>query len=357
MKNYIALLLILLLASCSKVAEKDKAEIKKVRLRLASAYPTHIPLLGSGVKTISSRINQASNDKIAIKTMEPADVGGLNDILDTVSAGTIDMGYSSAGFWSGKMPAGPLFSSVPFGPEAPEYLAWMKYGNGLKLYQKMYDDAGYNVKVIPCIMLPPETSGWFAKEVNKTEDLQGIKMRFFGLGARVMERLGASTVIMGGGEIFQALEKGVLDATEFSMPSIDKNLGFHKIVKYNYFPGWHQQATFLELIVNKDLWESLPEAHKAIIEMACNESLVNSIAEGEAKQFDVMRENIDKNGVHLKNWNKEMMLAFRSAWHDIADEEAKKNKFFAEVWQDLKSFRSDYRLWKDNAFLPKQAND
>ncbi|NQZ57707.1 MAG: TRAP transporter substrate-binding protein [Lentisphaeraceae bacterium] len=355
MKKILILLILLIMSSCSK---KDKVAVgseKKVRLRVAAAYPTQIPILGKSIVDISQRIEAAAGDKIKIKIMQPADVGGLKDILDTVSSGVIDMGYASAGFWSGKMPAAPLFSSIPFGPEAGAYLAWMKHGNGLKLYQKMYDDAGYNVKVIPCCMLPPETSGWFAKEINSPKDLQGIKMRFFGLGARVMDKLGASTLVMGGGEIFQALEKGVIDATEFSMPSIDKNLGFYKIVKYNYFPGWHQQATILELLVNKDLWNSLSISQQTIIEMACNEGLINSIAEGEAKQFAVMKENVEKNGVHMMQWNTEMMTAFRKTWNEVAAEEASKNAFFAEVLQDLQTFRTGYQLWQDNAFLPRTA--
>ena len=111
-------------------------------------------------------MEEASGESLKVRIMEPQDVGGLKEILDAVSSGKADAGYASAGFWAGKMPAAPLFSSVPFGPEASCYIAWMKHGNGLKLYQKMYDDAGYNVKVLLCSIIPPETSGWFSKEIK-----------------------------------------------------------------------------------------------------------------------------------------------------------------------------------------------
>ena len=136
-----------------------------------------------------------------------------------------------------QFPAAPLFSAVPFGPEAGEYMAWIYFENGLDLYQEMYDQAGFNVKVFPCTIIAPETSGWFAEEITSAEQLDGLKMRFFGLGGKVMQKLGVATTLLPGGDIFPALEQGAIDATEFSMPAIDQRLGFDKLVKYNYLPG------------------------------------------------------------------------------------------------------------------------
>ena len=119
----------------------------------------------------------------------------------------------------------------------------------------MYDTHGYDVHSIPCGLIAPETSGWFKNEINNVDDLDGLNMRFFGLGAEVMQRLGVSTSLLGASDVFPALERGAIDATEFSMPRIDARLGFHKIAKYNYFPGWHQPSTLFELIVNGEAWE------------------------------------------------------------------------------------------------------
>lgn len=356
MKIFFSVFLLFCLSASSCVRREDSRSSagKSIRLEIASAYTTSIPILGSNIKNIAARMDEVSAGSIKTRVLEPQDVGGLKEVLDAVSSGKVDAGCSAAGFWAGKMPAAPLFSSIPFGPDINTYLAWMKEGNGLKYYQQMYDDADYNVKVFVCCVLPPETSGWFAKEINNAEDLKGLKMRFFGLGARVMEKLQVSTVLLGGSEIYQALEKGVIDATEFSMPSIDQNLGFHKLVKFNYFPGWHQQATFLEFIINKDKWNELSKTQKSIIEMACNEGLVNSMAEGEGAQFSAMRENVEKNKVVLRQWSPEMLSLFRAKWHEVVIEESEKNAFFKFVWEDLKKFREDYKIWGSNAFLPRE---
>ena len=226
----------------------------RVLLKTPIAFGSHLPALGTPIKWVSEQLPTMSDGSMKMKIYEPGKLVGAKEILDAVSSGKVNSGYATAGYWQGKMPAAALFSAVPFGPEAGEYMAWLYYGNGMSLYQEMYDTNGYNVKVIPCAIISPETSGWFNKEINSPEDLKGLNMRFFGLGASVMEKMGVSTSQLPGGEIFGALEKGAIDASEFSQPAIDQRLGFHKIMKYNYFPGWHQQATVFELLVNKDAW-------------------------------------------------------------------------------------------------------
>ncbi|MEL6888362.1 MAG: TRAP transporter substrate-binding protein, partial [Pseudomonadota bacterium] len=222
----------------------------KLLLKTPVAFSTALPGLGTPIPRVAEEVALMSGKTLRMKVYEPGKLVAPFEILEAVSSGKINSGYTTAGYWAGKIPAAPLFSAVPFGPEAGEYMAWLYYGKGMELYQRMYDEAGYNVKVLPCAVLAPETSGWFAKEINSPEDLKGLKMRFFGLGGKVMEKLGVATSLLAGGEIFPALEKGAIDATEFSMPAIDQRLGFHKVVKYNYFPGWHQQATVFELLIN-----------------------------------------------------------------------------------------------------------
>ncbi len=238
----------------------------RVLLKTPIAFGSHLPALGTPIKWVSEQLPVMSDGSVKMKIYEPGKLVGAKEILDAVSSGKVNSGYATAGYWQGKMPAAALFSAVPFGPEAGEYMAWLYYGNGMNLYQEMYDTNGFNVKVIPCAIISPETSGWFKKEINTPEDLKGLNMRFFGLGASVMEKLGVSTSQLPGGEIFGALEKGAIDATEFSQPAIDKLLGLHKIAKYNYFPGWHQQATVFELLVNKDAWGKMSKGQQAIVE-------------------------------------------------------------------------------------------
>ncbi|MCK0171779.1 TRAP transporter substrate-binding protein [Aliiroseovarius sp. S1123] len=326
----------------------------KLLLKTPIAFSTALPGLGSPIPRVAEQLDLMSGGTLKMKVYEPGKLVPPFEILDAVSSGKINSGYTTAGYWAGKIPAAPLFSAVPFGPEAGEYMAWLYYGNGMNLYQEMYDQAGFNVKVLPCAIIAPETSGWFAKEINSPEDLEGLKMRFFGLGGKVMQRLGVATSLLPGGEIFPALEKGAIDATEFSMPAIDARLGFHKLVKFNYFPGWHQQATVFELLVNKDVWNEASDQHKAIIENACKASMTDSFAEGEAIQHDALLDNVENNGVTIKTWSDEMLNVFRENWDAVADEEAANDEFFAKVLGDMTEFREGYSIWKENAFLPRK---
>lgn len=343
-----------LAVAASLIAAPAAHAADKLLLKTPIAFSTALPGLGTPIPRVAEQLDLMSGGTLKMKVYEPGKLVPPFEILDAVSSGKINSGYTTAGYWAGKIPAAPLFSAVPFGPEAGEYMAWLYYGNGMSLYQEMYDQAGYNVKVIPCAVIAPETSGWFAKEINSPEDLDGLKMRFFGLGGKVMQKLGVATSLLPGGEIFPALEKGAIDATEFSMPAIDARLGFHKLVKFNYFPGWHQQATVFELLVNKDVWNGATDQHRAIIENACKASMADSFAEGEAIQHDALIDNVENNGVQIKQWDDAMLDVFRATWEEVAAEEATNDLFFAKVLMDMDDFRAGYAIWKENAFLPRK---
>ena len=177
-------------------------------------------------------------------------------------------------------------------------------------------------------------------------------MRFFGLGALVMEKMGVSTSLLPSADIFPALEKGAIDATEFSMPAIDKLLGFSKILKFNYFPGWHQPATMFDLIINKDTWKGMSKSQQAVVEMGCKAAMLDGLALGEAIQFPVMKENLEK-GVENRYWSDEMLNEFRGKWDEVVVEESEKDPGFKKIYDNLTAFRNDYRLWNEWAFLPR----
>jgi len=326
---------------------------KKVLLKVPIAFATKLPGLGETIKWLGDRTAILSGGTVKMKVYEPNKLIAPFEILDAVSAGKVNAGYTTAGYWFGKMKAAALFSAVPFGPEAPEYLAWLWYGNGAKLYQQMYDDGGYNVKVHVCGIISPETSGWFKEPINDVSQLKGMKMRFFGLGGQVMQRLGVTTSLLPGGEIFPALEKGAIDATEFSMPAIDKLLGFHKLVKYNYFPGWHQQATVFELLINKDTWNGMDKQQQMVVEMGCRAATAHALAYTDGMQFEQMKENVEKNGVKQMYWSDEMLATFEKAWMEVVEENRAADPGFKKVWDDLATFREGYDLWESHAFLPR----
>lgn len=326
---------------------------KPVLLKMPIYYGSHLPGLGTPAKYVADNAALLSGGSVKVKLYEPKKLIGPKEILDAVSTGKVQAGYATPGNWGGKMPAARLFSAVPFGPEAPEYMAWFMYGNGAKLHQELYDNSGYNVKTQICGIIAPETSGWFKKEIKTADDLKGLKMRFFGLGAEVMEKLGVSTVGLPGGEIFPALEKGAIDATEFSMPAIDKRIGVSKIAKYNYYPGWHQQATAMELLINKDVWNGMSETQQAVITQLCRAATLDALANGEAIQAPVMAENLS-NGVKNVYWSDEMLATFKNKWDEVVEEQKTADPAFAKIWADLSSFRESYAIWEQHAFLPRK---
>jgi TRAP-type mannitol/chloroaromatic compound transport system substrate-binding protein len=350
--TFIAMVLILAMVISAGSAF---AAPKRVLLKLQQAYASALPVLGTGVTWWAEQLKEASDGKIVVKIYEPGKLVKAFEILEAVSAGKIDCGAAGAGFWAGKLPASPIFSSIPFGPEADEYMAWMFQGNGLKLDQEMYDQAGYNVKVLPAVLLVPETAGWFRKPIKSVADLKGLKMRFYGYGGQAMQKLGMSVSLMPPAELFPALEKGVLDATEFSMPTIDQRLGFYKIAKYNYFPAWHQQATWVDVLINKDKWNSLSKSQQKLMEMVTMASIVNCVAVGEATQGPIIKENIEKRGVKNMYWSDEMLETFKEAWEEVAAEMSAKDPFFKKAYEDLMAFRADYKYWNSLGFLPRNC--
>ena len=184
---------------------------------------------GSSPLFFADTVNKASGGSLKVKIYEPGKLVATKEMLESVSNGSVNSGWGTPGYNTGLLgKKAAIFSAVPFGPEAPEFMAWMYYGGGRELMQKLYDDNGYNVHSVPCSIIAPETSGWFTKEINSPADLDGLRMRFFGLGANVMEKLGVTTSLLASGDIMPALEKGAIDATEFSMPAIDKLLGFKR---------------------------------------------------------------------------------------------------------------------------------
>ena len=353
MKRRTSLKVLTLLVAAIFVCTATPALAKKILLKVPVCFPTALPGLGTTAPWLADRIETLSNGELKMRVYEPGKLVAPFEILDAVSTGKINAGFSMSAYWQGKIPAAALFSAVPFGPEAGEYLAWLFHGGGLDLYQEMYDTNGYNVKVLVLGIIAPETSGWFNKPINSVEDLKGLRMRFFGLGGQVMQKLGVSTSLLPGGEIFPALEKGALDATEYSMPAIDQRLGLYKIVKYNYYPGWHQQATVSELLINKDVWNAMTDHQKMVLEVGTRAATLDAFAYTEAIQAPVIKENVTKRDVKNMYWSDEMLAAYQKAWEEVAAEQSEKDPFFKKVNDQMSAFRKDYKFWSEWGFLPR----
>jgi len=354
--NFIKLTLIftlsILLFSCNN-QDEDKAKnisksSKKINIKMAAAFPSSLIILGeTGIK-LSKTINTISGGNINIKYFEPGALVPAMEIFDAVSSGSVDAGWASPAFWAGKIPALQFFTTFPFGPNPSEYIAWLRYGGGNDIFKEIYHS--HNIHSIHCMATSPEGSGWFREEINSVEDLKGLKMRFLGLGAKVMEKLGVSTQLMAGGDIYAALELGTIDATEYGMPAMDLELGFHAIADNYYFPGWHQPASLGELMINLDLWNSLTLTQQGQIEVTCAEMFLDSLAKSEAVQVQAINK-LKEFGVKIHKWSPEMMALFKENWSIVVEEEASKNAEFQRVWISLKSFRENYAIWHNLGYV------
>lgn len=330
------------------MATAADAQEKRVRWKMGSTYGSSLTQLGTLGKRVEERIDAVSGGQFRIKFFEPGALVPALEVFDSVSSGSIDTAYSTPGYWAGKVPALQLFGAVPFGPQAGEYLAWVKFGGGQEIFDELY--GANNIKSLFCGVIAPEASGWFSKEINSVEDLKGLKMRFFGLGAKVMEKMGVSTQLLAGGDIYPALELGTIDATEFSMPAIDLKLGFYQVAKYYYFPGWHQQSTLFDLMINKDNWEGLSKTQQAQLNSVCADNLTYGYAEGEAIQFAALKE-LQTKGVNIKRWSPEILAQLRGAWDEVALELSAENADFKRAYDSLQAFRADYKIWKELGYL------
>ncbi|ANW02130.1 TRAP transporter substrate-binding protein [Bradyrhizobium icense] len=324
------------------------AQDKKVRIQMQSNFASTLALLGPNAKYTVDQINKLSGGSIEMKFFEPGSLVPPGQAFDAVASGALDAAWATPGFWTGKDIAFAVYSTVPFGPGIPEYLAWMKEGGGEKGMQALY--AKFGIHSIMCHLIPPEASGWFRKEIKTLDDMKGLKMRFFGLGANVMQKLGVSTQLLQAGEIFQALQLGTIDATEFSMPVMDLSLGFHQVAKFYYFPGWHQQATVGDLIINKAKWDSLSATQKAQVEAACDQTVLKGISIGESVQGPALKD-IEGKGVKLMTWSPEFLAAFEKEWKVVAAEQSEKSPEFKKAWDSLSKFRTEYSAWRDRGYL------
>jgi TRAP-type mannitol/chloroaromatic compound transport system substrate-binding protein len=283
-------------------------------------------------------VKQLSGGALELDLKQPGDGTQPQEILDRVSRGSVDAGFSTASFWAAKIPAAALFAGFPFGPDAKGYVEWFFAGNGRTLYQEMYDQADMNVHVIPCAFGGGEASGWFVKEIRKPEDIKGLRLRGFGLGGRVMSRLGAATVLVPGGKLGEAFDKHEIDGAEFlTLRSISAS-GF-RITPRSSMPGWHQPETLLELLINQDKWNALNDEEQTVLETACRAMLLTTLAESPRLQAAALAE-LAKQGVRVETWSDELARAFRKAWDQVAREESNRDPLFKKVLDDLDKFRA-----------------
>ncbi|NJO56184.1 MAG: TRAP transporter substrate-binding protein [Rhodospirillales bacterium] len=330
------------------------ADAEKVRWKVPVGFPSTLPALGDTAPWVADMLDKASGGNIQLKIYEPGKLVPALQIMEAVKDKKVEAGYTWIGYDMGKIPALPLLAAVPFGMEPWEYTAWWYHAGGDKLAEELY--APNNIHPILCGIIGPETAGWFREEITSLDQLKGLKIRFAGLGGKVIQEAGASVTLLPGAEIYQALEKGAIDATEFSLPEVDQQLGFHQIVKNNYYPGWHQPFTTMHLIVNKDVWAGLNEQSKATINMGCMAGTTYGLSKSEANQGPIIA-GFKGKGVTARKLPEPVLLELYALTQKVLAEEAEKDPMFKKILDSQTAFRENYALWKGLGYLPRDFEE
>ena len=331
----------------SDIAEES---IDPIRWRVTSSFTSTMPVIGKTPAKLADALREVSFGAIDLQLYEPGEIVPALEITESIKEQKVDAGFMWIGYDQGRIPASTLIAAVPFGMEPMEFTAWWYYGEGRELSEALYEE--HDVMPILCTITGPETAGWFLKPVESLDDIVGLKIRFAGIGGKILQRLGASVTMIPGGEIFQALEKGAIDATEFSLPVVDEQLGFGRVAKYNYFPGWHQPFNTGHMLVNLQAWNALNAQTRALIRLSCKAIVMDSMAEAESLQGAVIRDFAEQ-GVTAETLPVEILQELRRVSIEVLDEEASKDADFAAILDSQRQFSEVYKYWKQKAYLPR----
>ncbi|MCE2680186.1 MAG: TRAP transporter substrate-binding protein [Burkholderiales bacterium] len=317
-------------------------ELPSIKWRLASSFPKSLDTIYSAAETVAKKVAAASGGKFQIQVFAAGEiVPGLN-VLDAVKDGTVEVGHTASYYFVGKDPTFAFDGALPFGLNSRQQNAWMIEGGGTALMREFYKD--YNLYSIPCGNTGAQMGGWFRKEIKTLEDLKGLKMRIGGFAGQVVSKLGVIPQQIPGGDIYPALEKGTIDAAEWIGPVDDEKLGFSKVAKNYYYPGFWEGSLQVSLLVNHKMWESLPPAYQAILEAACAEAHLEMQGKYDVRNPQALKRLVGS-GVQLKAFPNEILQAAHKAALELYEENAAKNPKFKKVYENWRKFQQDQLQW------------
>lgn len=310
--------------------------------RLVTSWPKNFPGLGTGPEKFAEMVESMSGGRLRIEVYGGGELVPALGVFDAVSSGAVEMGHSGAYYIKGKIPSAPFFSSIPFGMNVQELNAWIYYGGGLELWREAY--APFNVIPFPGGNTGVQMAGWFNKEINEIEDLRGLKMRIPGLAGEVFSRAGGTAVNIAGGDIYSSMQTGVIDATEWVGPYNDRAVGLQEVAQYYYYPGWHEPGSMLELTVNQDAWNRLPEDLQAIVEVAARAVNGDMLDEYTAGNSAALAELVAA-GVEPRPLPEHVLDWLRVAAQEYYDEQAAEDPLFAKIYASFQAFQQQTSHW------------
>ncbi|MFT5286741.1 MAG: TRAP-type mannitol/chloroaromatic compound transport system substrate-binding protein [Planctomycetota bacterium] len=321
---------------------------QRVKWRLASSFPSSLDTMYGAALVLSKRVAEMSGGAFEIAVYESGEiVSGLN-VMDPVQSGAVEVGQTASYYYKGKNPALSFDTCVPFGMNARQQSAWLLEDGGLELIHELFSDFG--IITFPCGNTGTQMGGWFREQIHSKADLAGLKMRIPGMGGDVMNALGVTVQNIAGGEIYQALERGVIDATEWVGPYDDEKLGFHQVAKNYYYPGWWEPGPSLSFLVNRDAWDALPVTYQHIFRAASQESAAAMVGRYDVKNPPAL-ERLLASGVTLRKFPDDVMTAAQDASRQLMSDHAAGDAGYRKIYEIWESKRKAAFQWFGTAEL------
>jgi TRAP-type mannitol/chloroaromatic compound transport system substrate-binding protein len=318
------------------------AQSQPVRWRMSTMWPKSLDAMHGSAEALSKRVGEITEGRFAIQTTAAGEIVPPPQVFDAVQNGTIECGHVLSSFFFGKDPAIGFDAGLPFGLNARQQAAWMNFGGGLQALREVFGK--FNIVQFPVGNVGVQMGGWYRKEIKTVDDLKGLKFRIGGIGGAILAKLGAVPQQIPPGEIYTSLEKGLIDGAEWIGPYDDEKLGFNKVAKYYYTPGWWEGSAMVTLLVNKKAWESLPAPYKAAVECAANEQYMMMMAAYDAKHPNALKRLVG-GGAQLRTFPRPVLDACYKATQEVLGGFADKSPEFKKIYADWQKFRDDQNLW------------
>jgi TRAP-type mannitol/chloroaromatic compound transport system substrate-binding protein len=313
-----------------------------IRWRVASSFPKSLDTIFGAAEVFSQKVKAMSGGKFEVSVHAAGELMPAFGVVDGVQQGTIEGAHTAPYYFFGKDECFALGCAIPFGLNSRQMTAWMYEGNGLKLMREFY--AKYNILNFPGGNTGAQMGGWYRKEMKGIADFKGLKFRVGGFAGKVIERIGGVPQNIPGGEIYQALEKGTIDAAEWIGPYDDQKLGFNKVAPFYYYPGWWEGGPQLDFFFNQKAYDALSAENKAIVESACAEAHTVMQARYDARNPAALKQLVGA-GTKLRPFPADVMNASFKASMELYDELNAKNESWKKIYADYSKFRADQNLW------------
>ena len=329
---------------------KDRIEVAMV-----STWPRDFPGLGTGAQRFAENLQAVSDGRFQVTYYAAGERVGAFDSFDEVASGNAQVYHGADYYWKGKHPGWAYFTSVPFGLSYTEMQAWIKWMGGQELWDELAGE--YDIKGVACGNTGVQWGGWFNKEINSADDLKGLKMRIPGLGGDVMAKLGASPVSLPGGQIYENLVSGSIDATEWVGPWNDEAMKFYEAAKYYYYPGMHEPGAQLSVGFNASFWGDLSSSDKAMIEAVAHDENSNMMAEYNAKNGAALERLVKDQGVEVREFNNDVYEAFGKGAEQVFDEVVEHSRLAKRIHESMLAARKtvgQYQQLNDVEYVLKR---